>query len=252
MKLLIDLGNSRLKWATWNGAVLRPGPALAHAGVIENVDISSLWKTLQRPEEVWVASVAAPALEETITQAVRDLFDLAPHFVRSSSGAAGVRSAYPVPERLGVDRFLGLVAIHDLEPVPTVLVGCGTALTLDALTADGHHVGGLIAPSPALMREALLGRTARLGQVDQAHVVEFADNTADAVESGTWLAATALVERFVKRAAARLGTPPAIVFTGGDGARLASLTGLPHQLQEHLVLRGLAVYADREHKIPPQ
>jgi type III pantothenate kinase len=252
MKLLIDLGNSRLKWATWNGAALRPGQALAHAGVEENVDISALWKNLQRPDEIWVASVAATTMEEAITQSVRDLFGLAPHFVRSSSGAAGIRSAYPVPERLGVDRFLGLVAVHDLEPVPTVLVSCGTALTLDVLTAEGLHLGGLIAPGPALMREALLGRTARLGQIDQAHVVEFADNTPDAVESGTWLAATALVERFVKRAAARLGTPPAIIFTGGDGARLASLTGLPHRLEEHLVLRGLAVYSDRENKIQTQ
>lgn len=249
MKLLVDLGNSRLKWATWNGAVLRPGTAFAHADPSENVDFAALWKDLARPEEVWVASVAAPAVEESVTKAARDRFDLAPHFVRSSSGAVGVSSAYPVPERLGVDRFLGLVAIHATEPVPTVLISCGTALTLDALTADGKHLGGLIAPSPALMRESLLGRTARLGQIDHAHVVEFADNTPDAVESGTWLAATALVERFVSRAATRLGTPPAIVFTGGDGARLASLTGLPHRLEEHLVLRGLAVYADREHKI---
>ncbi|HEX6833149.1 MAG TPA: type III pantothenate kinase [Rudaea sp.] len=245
MNLLIDLGNSRLKWATWNAAVLRPGSALVHLGSIDNVDFSALWKDTPVPAQVWVASVAAAALEETLARSLRDRFALEPHFVRSSAAAAGVRSAYAAPEQLGVDRFLGLVAVHAREAAPTVLVGCGTALTLDAIDAEGRHLGGLIAPSPALMHDALIGRTARIAPVEHAHVVDFADNTADAVESGTWLAASALVERFVVRTAARLRSAPNIVFTGGDGARLAALTGLPHRLEEHLVLRGLAVYADR-------
>ena len=248
MKLLIDLGNSRIKWATWTGDKLRPGQALDHVEK-DNVDFSPLWKNLQKPDEIWVASVASPELETSLTQSLLERYDVSPRYVRSSAGVGGVHNAYAIPERLGVDRFLGLVALHAMQPVAAVLISCGTALTLDALDGQGRHHGGLIAPSPALMRDALLDRTARIGTVERARVVEFADNTADAVESGTWLAATALVERFVTRTASRFGTPPMIVFTGGAGARLASLTGLPHRLEEHLVLRGLAVYADGERKI---
>ena len=139
---------------------------------------------------------------------------------------------------------LGLVAAHAEVPGPVVVAGCGTALTIDALAADGEHIGGLIAPSPALMRSALTAGTARLGDLREGSVVDFAADTAAAVESGVWLAAVALVERFHARAAARWGSPPALLLTGGGADRLAALIALPHRADRDLVLRGLARYAD--------
>jgi type III pantothenate kinase len=133
--------------------------------------------------------------------------------------------------------------MHAVESGPCVLASCGTALTLDALAADGTHLGGLIAPSPALMRDALTGATARLATPQFARVVECADNTDDAIESGVWLAAAALLERFVARAAATFGTPPSVVLTGGGAERLGALIALPHRIDTELVLRGLALYA---------
>jgi type III pantothenate kinase len=244
MKLLIDLGNTRLKWALWDGAELQPGGAVAHAGG-QSVDFAALWKDIHDVDAVWAASVAAPALDVMLVESLREHCATAPHFVRSRAELCGVRNAYAQPERLGVDRFLSLIAVHAHAREPTVVANCGTALTLDALAADGTHLGGLIAPAPELMRAALLGNTARLGDVGSAHIVELAGNTADAVESGSWLAAVALIERFVANAACAFGVSPALVLGGGSAPRLAELIALPLRIDAELVLRGLARFADQ-------
>ncbi len=251
MKLLIDLGNSRLKWALWDGAQLQRGASVAHAtaesgGIGEKVDFAALWKDVPAVQAIWVASVASTALEQTLGRTLADHFAVSAHYARSPGSACGVRNAYSAPARLGVDRFLGLVAVHAHAQEATVIASCGTALTLDAIGADGVHLGGLIAPAPALMRNALLDHTARLGELGAAQVVEFADTTSAAVESGTWLAAVALVERFAARTASTLGVTPTVVVTGGGARRLSPLLGVAHCVEPDLVLRGLANFADVE------
>jgi len=99
----------------------------------------------------------------------------------------------------------------------------GTALTLDALAADGRHLGGLIAPGPRLMQQSLLGATAQVRPAQAGTIVEAADNTADAVASGCWLAAAALIERFAARMAPALGGAPALRLGGGDAEALLPL-----------------------------
>lgn len=248
MKLLIDLGNSRLKSALWDGAQLRHGPALTHAGASDDVvggaDFSALWKDVPPPNAIWIASVAATAVEQQLTRALAEHFAVSPKFARSPASACGVRNAYSAPARLGVDRFLSLVAAHAEVSGPVVVASCGTALTLDAVDADGLHLGGLIAPSPGLMRSALLDRTARLGELAAAQVVDFADTTAAAVESGTWFAAVALVERFLARTRTRVGQDPVLIVAGGAARRLAALLDSEHRVEPDLVLRGLAKFAD--------
>lgn len=244
MKLLIDLGNTRLKCASWDGGALRFVGALAHAGSGMEMDFAGLWKDIENVSSILIASVAGAALGDQVARHALARFGVQARFVQSPASACGVRNAYAQPERLGVDRFLGLVALHAGEPGPCVLASCGTALTLDALAADGVHLGGLIAPSPALMRDALTGATARLATPRSARVVERADNTDDAIESGVWLAAAALLERFVARAAAAFGASPAVVLTGGGATRLGELLEPAHRIDPKLVLRGLAIYAE--------
>ncbi|MBN8885730.1 MAG: type III pantothenate kinase [Rudaea sp.] len=255
MKLLIDLGNSRLKSALWDGTHLHRGTTLTHArtgdgepadGTSAEVDFASLWKDIPAVNAIWVASVAANSLEQALTQSLNEHFAVPVRYARSPAAACGVRNAYSAPARLGVDRFLGMVAAHRESAGPAVIAGCGTALALDAVGVDGRHLGGLIAPAPPLMRQALLERTARLGELAAAPIAEFADTTAAAVESGTWLAAVALVERFARRAQAAFGMTPALILSGGGAKRLASLLELEHRYEPELVLRGLAHFADSD------
>lgn len=240
MKLLIDIGNTRTKSASADGAEFLAFPAVANG----NVQTADLWTNIQRVDSVWIASVASDVTTEIVSAAARKRFGIAPQFARSSAMACGVRNAYDFPERLGVDRFLSLIAVHALASQDAVVASCGTALALDAIDSSGRHLGGLIAPSPRLMQNALRKETARLPEVVDAAIAEIATNTDAAISSGTWLAAASLVERFVKQTSIRLNRTPQLWLTGGGAERLSELIAPGHRLEPNLVLRGLAVFAE--------
>jgi len=245
MKLLLDMGNTRLKWALHEG-----GRWLAHGAVGWDDDLdaalAAAWSAWPRPAAAVAASVVDTGREARVAAAVARWCDHPIDWRRSPAEACGVRNAYAEPQRLGVDRFLAMVAAHAHGGGPHVLVGVGTALTLDALALDGRHLGGLIAPAPPLMRQSLLNATARVRLDHPGHIVELADNTTDAVASGCWLAAVALIERFAHQAASALGAPATLCVGGGDAEQLLPLLSLPARLTHNAVLRGLAVWTDAE------
>lgn len=246
MRLLLDLGNTRLKWALQaqsHGWLARGATDwqddLANA-------LESAWASLPRVALVIAASVVDERREAQVAAAVDRLFACSPTWLRTPASACGVRNAYAEPQRLGIDRFLAMVAAHAEGLAPCVLAGAGTALTLDALAADGRHLGGLIAPGVALMQQSLLAATARVRPQRPGEVLELADNTADAVASGCWQAAAALIERFATRMTPRLGTHASLIIDGGDAADLLPLLSLPARLSQDGVLRGLAVWANTQ------
>ncbi|HEY1588520.1 MAG TPA: type III pantothenate kinase [Rhodanobacter sp.] len=247
MKLLLDLGNTRLKWALQS----QPGAWLAQGVVDWSLDVApalnQAWARLPRPAMVAAASVVDDRREAQVIASVARQFDRTPHWLHTPASACGVRNAYAEPERLGVDRFLAMVAANADGCSPCVLASVGTALTLDALAADGQHLGGLIAPGPQLMQQSLLDATARVRPERPGKILELADNTADAVVSGCWQAAAALIERFATHMAKRLGdAPPTLVLGGGGATDLLPLLSLPARLSRDGVLRGLAVWADTQ------
>jgi type III pantothenate kinase len=242
MRLLLDLGNTRLKWAMQTGDSCNFTGALAWSDEFPAA-LADAWQALPVPQAIVAASVTDAARETMLLGCARDRFGLDISWLRTPAAACGVINAYPEPQRLGVDRFLGMVAAHADGLGACVLAGVGTALTLDALAADGRHLGGLIAPGPQLMQQSLLGATARVRPDHAGRLVDAADNTADAVRSGCWQAAAALVERFVATMAPRLGGHAVLSLSGGDARQLAALLTLPARHSEHSVLRGLAVWA---------
>lgn len=243
MKLFIDFGNTRLKWVIWRDGRRAMGGVFAHRETSLEAALGGNWASLPKPSEVFVASVVNSSLEQVLSELVRVHFDCTPTFVRTPAAALGVINAYAQPSRLGVDRFLGLCALHNTTPRAQILVSCGTALTLDALAADGRHLGGLIAPSPGLMRRALNEATARVGDAS-GELVEIANNTADAAYSGCLLSAVALIERFHRQIQQRLDMPVAVIADGGGVEEWLHL--LPDvERGRDLVLRGLALWAEQ-------
>lgn len=246
MRLLLDLGNTRLKWALQ----AQPEGWLARGAVDWQEDtmagLQLAWSGLPRPDTVIAASVVDAVRETLVAEVVGGLFARAPGWWRTPASACGVRNAYVEPQRLGVDRFLAMVAAYADGRAPCVLAGVGTALTLDALASDGRHLGGLIAPGPQLMRQSLLDATAQVRLDRPGEILELADNTADAVASGCFQAAAALIERFATRMAARLDGAPTLILGGGDAATLMPLLSLPARLSQDSVLRGLAVWANAQ------
>lgn len=244
MKLLLDMGNTRIKWALQLQAQgwLSRGALGWHDDVATRLELA--WAGLPVPDMVVAASVVDGQREALVTELSERLFARTPLWLRTPASACGVVNAYAEPRRLGVDRFLAMVAAFSAHHAPCVLVGVGTALTLDALAADGRHLGGLIAPGPQLMQQSLRTGTAQVRPEHPGDIVDWANNTADAVASGCWQAAAALVDRFVARVTPSLGAVPAVILGGGDAERLMPLISHPAQLSQSGVLGGLAVWAN--------
>ncbi|HEU4665686.1 MAG TPA: type III pantothenate kinase [Dokdonella sp.] len=242
MKLLVDFGNTRLKWASVVAdAPLRPGGVFAHADVPLVAELRREWGGLARVDSAWIASVVSSAREDELAAFVRDRFGVPARFVRSPAAALGIRNAYAQPERLGVDRFLALAAAHARHPRLQVLVSAGTALTIDALDADGSHLGGLIVASPHAMRLAVVAGTARV-DARGGRLSERPRATADAVVTGSLYAAAGAIERFRASLVGAGEALPPILLGGGGADELEPLLA-PVERVHDLVLHGLALWA---------
>lgn len=242
MNWLLDLGNTRLKVAPWSpGGPVGEVQAWAHGAADFAPSLQRWLSQLAAGDRCWLASVAGSELTATVAEALARSGHPATR-VRTLAECAGVRVAYAEPSRLGVDRFLALLAAHARGPGPWLLVSAGSALTVDLLDAAGQHRGGVIAPSPEHMRSALAARFPALAYAGgEAH--DFATDTADALAGGSLGAALGLIERSHREATRLLGQSPALLLGGGGAARLAQSLAIEHELAPALVLEGLAVYA---------
>lgn len=235
---LFDLGNSRLKFAALHddggiGAV----EAVVHDGI--GFDADGLRRLPPRIATAHVASVAAPDVREALLEALASR-GARVVIAATQPRCAGVAIAYAKPEKLGVDRFLSLLAAH-ARGGAWIVAGVGTALTVDFIDAGGRHVGGRIAPSPRLMREALHARASQL-PVQGGAYREFADDTEDALASGCLGAAVGLVECSLREARDAAGGTVGLLLHGGGSDELQ-----PHfadaTVAPALVLEGLACWA---------
>ncbi|MGD8379745.1 MAG: type III pantothenate kinase [Gammaproteobacteria bacterium] len=247
-RLLLDIGNSRLKWRFGgaDGAVLARGVLAQPALPAIDGLLDAEWRNLVGVESVWMASVAANALSLAITQWIRRRWGVTVHGIRSEPERFGLVNGYRVPERLGVDRWLALLAVHvGHGGGPACIVDCGSAITVDGLDDGGRHLGGLIAPGLGMMREALLGRTHGIRPERAAAPALFGTATGEAVEGGLVQMAVGFVERSVRQMRETLGSDAPVWVTGGDGERVAEYAecvGL--RVVPDLVLEGIERIAE--------
>lgn len=233
---LFDLGNSRFKFAPLQGTHAGDVQAWAHGA--EAMTASAL-EALPQGDTAWVASVAAPLLTDEVMRILQARFAVV-RVAKTLPRCAGVTVAYARPEKFGVDRFLGLLAVAPARQ-PVLVVGVGTALTIDLIDGEGLHRGGRIGASPTVMREALHARAVQLPATGGDYA-EFANDTADALASGCDGAAVALVERSLRQAETLLAGMPRLVVHGGGALPLLPL--LPDaEYRPSLVLDGLARWA---------
>ena len=236
---LFDLGNTRLKFAPLRegvaGAAVGEVIALGHDAM--RFDAGALQSLPACFDVACVAGVAPPALMAQLLDALAQRCTRIT-LARTQSWMDGVRIAYAQPQRLGVDRFLALIAARVRCTGPALIVGVGTALTIDLLDGAGLHRGGRIAASPDLMRVALHARASAL-PAEGGEYAEFAVDTASALASGCEGAALALVARSIDAATALLHQLPEVLVHGGGAAAL--LPRMPAAVvAPTLVLEGLA------------
>lgn len=239
--LLLDIGNSRVKWTLLPAldAPLPSAKAIAHEGApAAAIHALAAQVPASQCTAVFIAHVTGAAHEAAITQAVQTAFAVAPVFARSSAECAGLKNAYADPTRLGVDRWLAMLALWSSTHTAFCVASAGTALTFDAVDASGQHQGGVIAPGLAAMIDATLGHTRfAVGDIQLSYESGLGRDTEACVRQGALHASAGLLDRL----ASRHPGPP--VLAGGDASVLAPLLTAPWQLQADLVLKGLAAWA---------
>lgn len=246
MTLLVDIGNTRIKWARFERSSLQLQSAAPHADWTVTTFVDRILKSGDPCDRVLVSNVSGQRMADVVRNAVLHTWHLEVQFVTSTAAAGGVRNAYPQPAKLGVDRWLAIIGAHALERDAVCVVSVGTALTIDGIDAHGRHLGGVIVPGPDLMVSSLLKNTSEIAsRAQQGSATEglFADNTLGAIWQGAEHALAALIERAVGVMRRTLNETPKLLLTGGASARLEKSLELPYRTVPDLVLRGLAVIA---------
>ncbi|MFC5473138.1 type III pantothenate kinase [Paraherbaspirillum soli] len=254
--LLIDVGNTRLKWALAalpevalpaTGNWLQSGSA-AHADLDQ---LSAPWQRLT-VSRVLISNVAGDALRARLQALLAATFgaQLTPEWFASLPQLAGLRNGYRAPAQLGCDRFAAALGAQQLFPQQALIVAtCGTATTIDAVSADGWFSGGMILPGLGLMAASLARSTAQLPHITElstehaAPTATFADNTDDAIISGCINAQAGAIERAVMLHSRERSAQIRCVVAGGAAALIAPHLSIAHERVDNLVLLGLQIAA---------
>lgn len=244
MILVVDIGNTRIKWACAQGHALSGHAAAIHAGRPLAQIWSSIGKDAPRPERIVASNVAGTAVAESLRAYCRQQFKLVPEFITPSPKAAGVTNGYTDPAQLGSDRWAAIIGAFGRYGGPLCVFGCGTALTVDSVSRDGRHLGGLIAPGLGVMRRALADAAPALPVEADGELTLFAHATRSAVSSGVCYAAVGFIERVVAEVRAQQGAETRVLLTGGDAETLQPGLRERFTLAPHLVLEGLALLAE--------
>ncbi|CAD5372020.1 Type III pantothenate kinase [Rubrivivax sp. A210] len=248
--LALDIGNTRLKWALYTAP--HPGAVLMQHGAVFLETIDELaerhWKTLPVPSTMLGCMVAGDAVRRRVEDQM-ELWDLEPHWVVPAAHEAGLKNGYEHPSRLGADRWAALAGARSRVMAsgasrPALVVMVGTAVTVDALDAEGRFLGGLILPGFGLMLRALEQGTAGL-KVPTGEVVDFPTNTSDALMSGGANAIAGAIERQHRRLIMRTGQEPLLLMTGGAATKLAPITDLRFETVDTLIFEGLLLMQSR-------
>jgi len=248
MKLLVDIGNTRAKWAVLDHGELSRGGAAVHrqqqgAGWLAGLE------SVEGPfEAILVANVAGPVIAHVLGEWALARHGLRPDFVQASRAAAGIENSYEHPQALGADRWLSMIAAWRRVAGPVVCIAAGTAMTVDVLDVHGRHTGGLIVPGYDLMTDSLLGRTSDIAAAAALEAPRpegmLGRNTAAAIDLGARHALAALAERVTAWVKQEGGIMPRVLLGGGDAQRIEPLLDLQVEFVPDLVLEGLAVLAE--------
>ena len=238
--LLIDIGNSRIKWAiAVDGVLSGPGRAATH-GALEG--LFAEWRQLaERPTRILIVNVSRASISNRIVAWLQVHWELAPELVQTPEQGSAIRVAYTEPRRLGTDRWLAMLGAKTADCLPACIVDCGTAITVDVVHSSGEHQGGLILPGLPAQQAGLARLAPGLPSIELPTRTPFlATDTAGALASGHIFGTAAAVQGVIRRCLAGSSERLTPVLTGGDAPVIARYLDLDVRLRPDLVLEGLA------------
>ena len=242
--LLLDVGNTRLKWGVLDDDQIHKTGHIAMRK-IRDEGLGVLTSRLpQAVDAVRVSNVAGATFATRLSGVIGMHCGCDVHFAKSAREACGVRCGYHHPRRLGVDRWVAMIGAWAEFESACVVVDAGTAVTIDVIDDDGQHLGGQIFPGVRLMFEALAASTSDIPAVGRqlsatTGLDMFGDTTSKAIQNGAWNAVAGAVDRAITTLRSN-AYDPTVVLTGGDASRMLTALGTEPLHRPHLVLQGLA------------
>ncbi len=247
-KLLIDIGNTRVKWAHMQDPKTRI--LSGHGYVQHNKQLGiEVLKQVEAPaglSAIYVSAVTDDLNSQRIKRQLQELHDAPVLMVKSQAEGFGIKNGYKQPDLLGVDRWIAMIGAYSKTQSEhgVIVVDAGTAITIDAIDANGWHLGGTIAPGLELMRSALNKNTQRLMLVEDADIKAVADNTQDAIASGTMWSLIGNILQTEQELGMDQNSKIDYFITGGDALQLVQYLPSRYQLVNDLILQGLARIAE--------
>ncbi|MBF6057576.1 type III pantothenate kinase [Thiomicrorhabdus heinhorstiae] len=244
-KLFLDLGNSRIKWASVYDDEYEYGGAES----IENFfgdGNERILEEIGEPDEVYFTSVAGEEVIDNLKTFVQKNWRLIPIQMSAQKDCCGLVSGYTKPSALGDDRWMAMQGALGYYSDPCIVIDAGTALTIDAIL-DGRHLGGFIVPGLKSLRSALATDTADLQMIDSFEYSEEGDenetllakDTNSAILGGTLYMTASFINQVIHDLNEQVGTSFKVVLTGGDSSRLKSLIDCDVNWVPDLVLQGM-------------
>jgi type III pantothenate kinase len=247
MILVIDVGNTRLKWAWLTSTGLSDQQAVVHRDAKPDLWTAALFDASLRPERVLVSNVAGEAMGKTLSRLARQVYGVKVEFVTATRQFLELTNGYLDPSLLGADRWLAVIGAWTTARSALCVVDAGTAVKVDSVDANGLHLGGLIVPGIHMMREALLRRTHDIARAVEQSTPSMAgvlaNNTIGAVSRGAVFALAGMADRAAEIIEQNTGVKPQLFITGGDAGMITGTMRARGEIVPDLVLRGLAVIA---------
>lgn len=242
MRLLIDIGNTRLKWALLANGELLKQHALVYQEELLSEQLAQRWSKLTPPTGIHIVSVASKEVVQNVIEWVTQRWACPVDEIKSGIRCGKVVNGYTRPESLGVDRWAAIISAYETTCSAVCVVDCGTAITCDLVDSHGNHLGGAILPGLEMLRNALMENTAGIQQIrDSSRITTlWGRDTESCINVGRIQASVGLIERMVLQARNQLEEPVMTVLTGGDAAVLLPWLSFPCRYEADLVLQGVA------------
>jgi type III pantothenate kinase len=249
MILVVDVGNTRLKWAWLTSTGLSDQQAVVHRNATSDLWTAILFDASLRPKRVLVSNVAGEAMAKQLARLTKKTFGVEIEFITASSRFLDLSNGYADPTLLGADRWLALIGAWTRTRSALCVVDAGTAVKVDSVDASGQHLGGLIVPGIHMMREALLKNTSDIAKAVEQSTPSMAgvlaNNTIGAVSRGAIFALAGMADRAAEIIEQSTGVKPKLFITGGDAGMITGTMRARGEIVPDLVLQGLAVIASR-------
>jgi type III pantothenate kinase len=239
MLLLLDIGNTRLKWAMSQNRDLQQ---TGHVGCadLDQQQLIDLFDRLPAPDEIWISNVGSAQVLADVIDVLESIHGLAPQIVTVDQPVGSFKNAYRQLQTLGVDRWVAAIGARVCVPESDlIIIDAGTAITIDCLDSDNTFQGGVILPGHRLMNDALVGGTSGIDSDYRPTKQIIGKTTIECVNSGTDFGLAGAVERIVREIKQQVDPAATTVITGGGAHMVIEKTNLNAHFEPDLMLHGL-------------